>query len=139
MKFNVPLELQEAFGSAADDEVTGDVPDAFANIFSEAALGAFLGPGASGQQHAHNLAVEAAERDASIAAHYKKIAEAAAKKVSAGNASLEKRARRRVVAGDASDARKVARTETTRYSSGKVLIAEIDQNGEVIRVVEEHA
>jgi hypothetical protein len=50
---------------------------------------------------------------------------------------LEKGARR-VVAGDPNDTRKIVRTEVTKYSDC-MLIAELAETGEVVRVVEQAA
>jgi hypothetical protein len=121
--------------AASDGEEASDVQNPVEAFFKTAELGALLNLGPSGHRLVHNLQVAAQERDAALASHYKKIAADAAKKEPQ---RLEKGARR-VVAGDANDARKVARTETTKYSSGKTLIAEIDATGEVIRVLEEAA
>lgn len=51
-------------------------------------------------------------------------------------ANLEKRAKVRVVYGDANDTRKVASTDVTDYS-GTRLIAEKDEQGRIFRIVEE--
>jgi hypothetical protein len=59
----------------ADEEITMEKTDALAKWFEETTLGAALGR--DGHRHAHNLAVESAPLNASVAARYKKIAEAA--------------------------------------------------------------
>jgi hypothetical protein len=138
---NIPLELAAIFDDANDDPaVPDDQPDFLDKFLKETSLGAAMGRG--GHAHVYNLAIETAPVHAAVAAHYRKIAENAAKKEPAAAGGdphrLEKSARR-IVAGDPNDTRKVARTETTKYSSGKMLHAEIDQHGEVIRIVEEAA
>jgi hypothetical protein len=84
MKYNVPLELQDVFGSPNDDEVSADVPDVFAKFVEEAALGAGLGNGNVGRQHVSALAEEAQEREAKLASHYQKIAATAQTKPAGG-------------------------------------------------------
>jgi hypothetical protein len=85
------LELYGAYGERADTEEGSDVPNPIEEFFKTAELAASYPVG--GFQHAHNLAVETAERDATVAALYKKIA-ADAQKKSAGappaGTSLEK-------------------------------------------------
>jgi hypothetical protein len=78
-----------------DTEEVSDVPCPLDKLFAEAELGSLLGPGRSGPQHAHNLAVELAPLHSRVAAHYKKLADAAkvpaTPAVAAGGNKLEKR------------------------------------------------
>ena len=78
---NIGLEFLAAgiLESAGDDAITADTdtPDALDSFLETSRLAAALGPG--GHQRAHNLSVEAQERDTALAGHYKSIAEKAAK------------------------------------------------------------
>jgi hypothetical protein len=132
-KANIPAEFS-ALDILGDEEISLGGPDVLDKFFSAAALaGAIEGQPGLGFAHIEALSAETQERDARVSARYRKIAEAAAH---ADSGRLEKSARR-VVAGDANDTRKIVRTETTRYRSGKMLVAEIGESGEVIRVLEE--
>jgi hypothetical protein len=138
----VKIDLQLAGLEIVTDETAEqELPDDFGKFLQDAQLAAGLNLGSSSHQHVANLRAETSERNNAVRKAYKSIAEQATAKNPApagGDTRLEKRARR-VVAGDANDTRKVARTETTKYSSGKMLVAEIDEIGEVIRVIEQAA
>jgi hypothetical protein len=119
MKPNIPLEFSDVLGSVNETEEAASVPDPVEHFFKVAELGALLGPGASGQQHAHNLEVEAEERNAAVASHYRKIAQAAARKMpGADGNSLAKRAGKTI--------------EETVYPSGTTVVAELE-NGVVVK------
>jgi hypothetical protein len=136
----IPMEFTELLGSANDDEILSDlpgdseeaasVPDPVENFLKVAELGAFLGPGRSGLQHAHNLAVEIAPLDKAVSEHYRSLAEKAETNPAGAGTdshSLEKRAS------------EILRVEETHYPSGKVVCAEIGLDGSVIRVYEKTA
>jgi hypothetical protein len=83
---------QEILSDELGDDAGGsDVPHPLDKLIAQASLGQFLGPGDAGRRHAHNIFVEAQERDAKLIAHYRKIASDAEKK-SAGDTRLAKRA-----------------------------------------------
>ncbi len=126
-----------------DDGEFSDVPHPLDKLLEASKLAAATNLGRSAAERlVHNFALQSAPLDTAVAVHYKKLAASATKKepvTPAGDPHrMEKRARR-VVAGDANDTRKVARTDVTKYSTGKILTAEIAEDGEVIRVVEEFA
>jgi hypothetical protein len=109
--------------TAGDTEEASDVRHPIDKFFQDAKCAAALNMGSSGARLIHNLAVESAERDAVLASHYRKIAEAAAKGKPAGDASrLEKRA---------NDPRVVKIQETVIGS--QTVVAELDENDVVIR------
>jgi hypothetical protein len=63
-----------------DTEEASDVSCPITKFFKTAELAASTNLGRSAHQHIHNFAVESAPLDAAVANHYRKIAEAAAKK-----------------------------------------------------------
>ena len=122
-----------------DDEIVLEKGDVFDEFISKATFaGAIGGPSAVAHQHAHNFRVASQERDAAVTAHYKKLAFAVTTKKE-DLARLEKRTRREIRYGDAGDPRQVAKRDVTQYSGGRSLVAELDENGRVIRIVEEWA
>jgi hypothetical protein len=135
MKHTVPLELSEIlYGaddqradlSAVEDESTGGsrVPDGLEKFFKDAEFAAAAG----GVEHVENLEAQTASVNTRAEQIYKTIADDAEKKVTADPQSLAKR-----------DSGKVARVETTKYASGREVIAEIDEDGAVIRVYTKEA
>ena len=80
----IDLQFADLLQGARDDEILSDAPTdteessdvahPLDKIIAEATLGTFLGPGDAGRRHAHNIGVEAQERDAQLTAHYKKLA-----------------------------------------------------------------
>jgi hypothetical protein len=130
---------------AGDSEEVANVPCSVEKFWKTAELASALRIGSTdcNLQHVAVLAEESQDRDRALATHYRKIAAASAAKTNppappaSTSDTLAKRSK--VVAGDPHDARKVARRETTHYSGGTSLVAEIAENGEVIRVIEEAA
>src|ERR1700722_18444790 len=80
-KMKIDLQFADLLQGARDDEILSDAPTdteessdvahPLDKIIAEATLGTFLGPGDAGRRHAHNIGVEAQERDAQLTAHYK--------------------------------------------------------------------
>lgn len=110
----------------ADEPEVSNVPDPFQKFVQDAELAAtlHLSPGAAAQ-HVHNFAVEIAPLNASVAAHYRSLAQKAEGQSVGETRRLEKRA--------SDDGTTVLRTEETVYPSGRKVIAEIGYDGACIR------
>jgi hypothetical protein len=135
MKHTVPLELSEILYGADDqradlnaveDESTGGsrVPDGLEKFFADAERAAAAG----GAEHVENLEAQTASIHTRVEGIYKGISDDAEEKVAADPQSLAKRG-----------TGKVARVETTKYASGREVIAEIGEDGAVIRVFTKEA
>jgi hypothetical protein len=144
----IPLEFQDIF-SGLDDDPPSDLPstedggcdveDPIGKFFQDAECGALLNLGIYGAEHVEHLRAETKKLDSHVVGIYKALAQNAEAKSAPATKPNTKLEKRKVVAGDPNDTRRVLRTETTKYSSGKVLIAEIAETGEVIRVIEDEA
>jgi hypothetical protein len=115
------IDLQlAALNILGDEEIVLEKADVLDEFLQAAAVaGAIGGPPGTGFAHVEAFTQETAERNADVAARYRKIANEAAKKDPAGGGnSLAKRAGKTI--------------EETVYPSGATVIAELE-NGVVVK------